>query len=245
MIKFFRKIRQNLLSEGKTGKYLKYALGEILLVVIGIVIALQIGDWNENRKRKDWGIAQEDALKTELINDLEALKSDIKYLERELKINRSHSKRLSAEDATVDTLVKIMRYEFSPVLNGQIEIDQTTFNSLKSSAKIDLLGNELSEKLQKYYSKRDRDFLVTYNNGTSYINLIESLIINYPFSKGAIAGPLQDLYWQNADLHKLQATFNGVLTFKIYVLIDRKSKMENVFDQTQELINYLDSNSNL
>ena len=42
MIKFFRRIRQNLLSEGKTGKYLKYAIGEIILVVIGILIALQI-----------------------------------------------------------------------------------------------------------------------------------------------------------------------------------------------------------
>lgn len=49
MIKFFRKIRQNLLSEGKTGKYLKYAIGEIILVVIGILIALQINNWNENR----------------------------------------------------------------------------------------------------------------------------------------------------------------------------------------------------
>lgn len=47
MIKFFRKIRQNLLSEGKTGKYLKYASGEIVLVVIGILIALQINNWNE------------------------------------------------------------------------------------------------------------------------------------------------------------------------------------------------------
>ena len=50
MIKFFRKIRQNLLSEGKTGKYLKYAIGEIFLVVIGILIALQINNWNEHRK---------------------------------------------------------------------------------------------------------------------------------------------------------------------------------------------------
>ncbi len=50
MIKFFRKIRQNLLSEGKTGKYLKYAIGEIILVVIGILIALQINNWNEDRK---------------------------------------------------------------------------------------------------------------------------------------------------------------------------------------------------
>ena len=50
MIKFFRKIRQNLLSEGKTGKYFKYAIGEIILVVIGILIAIQINNRNENRK---------------------------------------------------------------------------------------------------------------------------------------------------------------------------------------------------
>ncbi|MCW5518162.1 DUF6090 family protein [Muriicola sp. Z0-33] len=53
MIKFFRKIRQNLLSEGKTGKYLKYAIGEILLVVFGILIALQINIWNEHRKNQN------------------------------------------------------------------------------------------------------------------------------------------------------------------------------------------------
>ncbi|WP_138433407.1 DUF6090 family protein [Winogradskyella algicola] len=52
MIKFFRKIRQNLLSEGRTGKYLKYAIGEIVLVVIGILIALQINNWNEDRKNR-------------------------------------------------------------------------------------------------------------------------------------------------------------------------------------------------
>ena len=50
MIKFFRNIRRSLLSEGKTSKYLKYAVGEIVLVVIGILIALQINNWNEHRK---------------------------------------------------------------------------------------------------------------------------------------------------------------------------------------------------
>jgi tetratricopeptide (TPR) repeat protein len=53
MIKFFRKIRQNMLSAGKTGKYFKYAIGEIVLVVIGILIALQINNWNETRKAND------------------------------------------------------------------------------------------------------------------------------------------------------------------------------------------------
>lgn len=50
MLKFFRKIRQTLIMENKTGKYLKYAIGEIILVVIGILIALSINNWNENRK---------------------------------------------------------------------------------------------------------------------------------------------------------------------------------------------------
>lgn len=49
MITFLRRIRRNLLSEGKAGQYLKYAIGEIVLVVIGILIALQINNWNQNR----------------------------------------------------------------------------------------------------------------------------------------------------------------------------------------------------
>ena len=50
MIKFFRLIRKELIETGKTGKYFKYAIGEIILVVIGILIALSINNWNEQRK---------------------------------------------------------------------------------------------------------------------------------------------------------------------------------------------------
>ena len=52
MIKFFRRIRQGLITENKFSKYLIYAIGEIVLVVIGILIALQINNWNENRKQQ-------------------------------------------------------------------------------------------------------------------------------------------------------------------------------------------------
>lgn len=52
MIKFFRKIRQSLLVENNFRKYLLYAIGEISLVVIGIIIAVQIGNWNTNQNRK-------------------------------------------------------------------------------------------------------------------------------------------------------------------------------------------------
>ncbi|WP_152604768.1 DUF6090 family protein [Psychroserpens jangbogonensis] len=53
MIKFFRKIRYDLMGKNKTGKYLKYAIGEVILVVIGILIALSINDWNENRLKSN------------------------------------------------------------------------------------------------------------------------------------------------------------------------------------------------
>ena len=52
MIKFFRKIRYNLMSENRTGKYLKYALGEILLVMIGILLALYVNNANTERQNR-------------------------------------------------------------------------------------------------------------------------------------------------------------------------------------------------
>ena len=52
MIEFFRKTRYDLMKKNKTGKYLKYAIGEIILVVIGILIALSINNWNETRKER-------------------------------------------------------------------------------------------------------------------------------------------------------------------------------------------------
>ncbi|WP_445384082.1 hypothetical protein ACT6NV_08640 [Robiginitalea sp. IMCC44478] len=50
MLRFFRQIRQRLLTDNKFSKYLLYAVGEILLVVIGILIAMKVDDWNEERK---------------------------------------------------------------------------------------------------------------------------------------------------------------------------------------------------
>jgi hypothetical protein len=74
MIKFFRKIRQNVLMENKTGKYFKYAIGEIILVVIGILIALQINNWNEQRKLD----TEEQYLLNELMQEFQINLKDVK-----------------------------------------------------------------------------------------------------------------------------------------------------------------------
>jgi hypothetical protein len=90
MISLFRKIRKNLLTEGKTTKYLKYAIGEIFLVVIGILIAININDWN-NRQTK---IANEKVLMASLVEELsnreiklkENIQKSQKYAESELMV---------------------------------------------------------------------------------------------------------------------------------------------------------------
>jgi hypothetical protein len=72
MIKFFRSIRQNLLAQGRITRYLTYAVGEIVLVVIGIFLALQLNNWNSARKEHSKEHSKEHALLAEMRNDLEA-----------------------------------------------------------------------------------------------------------------------------------------------------------------------------
>lgn len=93
MIKFFRRIRFNLMEQNKTGKYLKYAIGEIILVVIGILIALQVNNWNESRKER--------RLEIQLLKDLRA---ELEFTDKELGIVA----RNNEED--VKNYIKIRKY---------------------------------------------------------------------------------------------------------------------------------------
>jgi len=98
MIKFFRTIRQSLIMENKTSKYLKYAIGEIVLVVIGILIALQINNWNEQRKshRTELEILQS------LLRDLQLTKLE---LEHDIKFNKLSKQKLEFALELIDKKV--------------------------------------------------------------------------------------------------------------------------------------------
>jgi hypothetical protein len=99
MIKFFRKIRQNLLMENKTGTYFKYAIGEIVLVVIGILIALSINNWNETNKNEQEQIVFLNNLKNDLKNDLIQLNQILKLQKEKLTtVNELKDQLLSIKD---------------------------------------------------------------------------------------------------------------------------------------------------
>ena len=110
MIKFFRKIRQKLLEQNKVSKYLIYALGEIILVVIGILIALQINNWNENRQNKKRINSFIEKLKLQNRNNITKIDENIALFQNKYKtsirlLSIIGSENTSSIDAKIDSLI--------------------------------------------------------------------------------------------------------------------------------------------
>jgi Family of unknown function (DUF6090) len=141
MIKFFRKVRYDLMEKNKTGRYLKYAIGEIVLVVIGILIALQINNWNEVRKSNQ---------KTLLL---------LKEVQTELAFNITKANRVIEGYRRKDTLV----YR---VLNKEaIYEDYQTRGSMtlliRNNRRVDIVNDAFTNLLDKQdsYAPKQADFI--------------------------------------------------------------------------------------
>ena len=159
MIKFFRNIRQNLIMENKKSKYFKYAIGEIVLVVIGILIALQINNWNESRKQQK----QEVQILKEIKNDLFQTKNDV------LKTVGMHKRVLGLtqylltaiyEKATYsDSIYNAFRiagidYEIVPKTSGFENLKTIGLNTLSN----DSLRIAISNIFQLSFTRLQNDF---------------------------------------------------------------------------------------
>lgn len=174
MIKFFRKIRRNLISEGKTVKYLKYSIGEIVLVVIGILIALQINNWNENRKDR----IEETNILANLIEDL---KADIHgYYESIdwLKSRQAHVDSVLMYLDNPNVAVNDAKLTHWLITSGYI-LDYTpvypTYTEIIGSGKLSLIkSEEIKRELANYKSNFDNDIRVfrSYDVGIKRIEFI-------------------------------------------------------------------------
>lgn len=83
-MKIFREIRQNLLRQNKTTKYLTYALGEIVLVMIGILLALQVNTWNQNGENKLKVATILEQIERELLEDVQTANTlNLKWLKQD------------------------------------------------------------------------------------------------------------------------------------------------------------------
>ena len=96
------------MSENKTGRYLKYALGEILLVMIGILLALQVNNWNEERKLESIEIQHLKGLVTDLANDTTYFNRRIEDSEAEIQSYRLYIREAYREQKSVDDFKELV-----------------------------------------------------------------------------------------------------------------------------------------
>ncbi|MEH6538246.1 MAG: DUF6090 family protein [Psychroserpens sp.] len=158
MIKFFRKIRQNLISENKVSKYLLYAIGEIVLVVIGILIALQINNWNTQKNEENELNGFLRNIKKNVVSDLQVLNeietfrdSTLAYSERYLELYKNHK---IEEKAPIDEIIGLGTIVFQ---DRYFYSNKSGFDALKNSGYLSKIqATKLEDYLNAYYFKVDR-----------------------------------------------------------------------------------------
>jgi len=162
MIKFFRHIRRKLISENKMGKYFKYAIGEILLVVLGILIALQVNNWNNERISNKLVKQSLNRMKTDINNDIEGFEYNLKFYNKLEKRN----------DSIYNKLVNLDKGEvmsFRPwVIHvpGVISSNDQTYQEMLNTGNFYAIDDkDLISAISSYYS-----FAQEYNAQTNFAN---------------------------------------------------------------------------
>ncbi|HKK12489.1 MAG TPA: DUF6090 family protein [Flavobacteriaceae bacterium] len=155
MIKFFRNIRQKIIKEGKTANYLKYAIGEIVLVVIGILIALQINNWNENRKNR---IIEKKYL-VSISNDLSEIKETsnrvyLKRLDQKLEGLYLAKKYAQNQISIQDTLAFLHKTSLGALFYSGLNVkEKDSYDELVSTGRLRLIENDsLRKEITKFFS---------------------------------------------------------------------------------------------
>jgi len=140
MIKFFRKIRQNMIKENKVSKYILYAIGEIVLVVIGILIALSINNANESKKARTQEIKYLKNLQTDIVLEFKNNDSLINYRSEVAKAAASMINFKTLE-TTADVLA--LEQTIQQVFRRNIFIPtNNTYKELLSSGNLNYITND-------------------------------------------------------------------------------------------------------
>lgn len=162
MIKFFRRIRQRLLTEdrvnsstgkpaSRTGRYLLYAIGEIFLVVIGILIALQVNNWNQEKKNKITEVALLEQLEKDLTNSLGDIEFNINLIDKGIQSSEFLLHYMNTDQPYNDSLASHFASAFPWT---RLMISLGTYETIKSHG-IEIISNhELRDKLVNAFENR-------------------------------------------------------------------------------------------
>tara|TARA_R110002073_G_scaffold108336_3_gene243419 strand:+ start:87084 stop:87839 length:756 start_codon:yes stop_codon:yes gene_type:complete len=213
MIKFFRHIRKSLLMENKTSKYFKYAIGEIVLVVIGILIALQINNANDTRKEKKVLHQYLAKISNNLDKDIKNLK-DIR--ERRLTVIKDcqtavknfHENKFNL-GANMKAAQVFVDFYFVPIQSG--------YEALKNSSYLgEINGTEVDSFLDSYHLILNKIL----DEESSYLTYIENMEVLWTSSFDM--SELLKVYQKDIENIRLQ-DFDMNLQKKLIAMFEHES----------------------
>lgn len=240
MIKFFRHIRKRLLGENKFTKYLAYAFGEIILVVIGILIALQINTWNQQQKDKNLEIKILTEIRGNLIQDDIDHDENIRLLSNVLRSSKIFLDAAKSNQPYHDSLKYHfawlpMAANFDPVKSG--------YELWLSEGASSITNDSIRLKISFLYGSRyvwlrsflkDRHYL---NNQPLLINMadkfevleITNIAIPTDFEKLKKDSKFKALVQQNAYQIKVAKKFYlGILDLQKQLIKDLENEIEHL-----------------
>ena len=192
MINFFKQLRKDLMNENKTGRYFKYAIGEIILVVIGILIALAISNWNSDRIQKD----RNRALLVKLSEEID------QNIERCIDLDSSKNS-FGHRSKYTDSLLQILNQGITSdnldfIVNSpdyytmSLNLNTIIFEELKNTGSLYQIGSDsLVSAIQKYYMLCQRESFYNYELGKTVLSRREECFKGYYSFK--------DLYLLNSE----------------------------------------------
>ena len=226
MTRIFKNIRQKLASENKVSVYLRYAIGEILLVVIGILIALQVNNWNEARENENLEINYLKGIKANMSDDITELKRH--FVEDTTDFNTyTFLIRAFNSDSVESKHQEIIANLKSSFRLHWFEGNDIVFEDMKSSGRLNLIQSDtIKYAIQKYYKlfqgviKQEDLYTQDIKKRINIIgqNLNVSSFIEPKFSKqwNGNTGPPSHIFKQGTDFKQIKPN-----------LIDNLSRVKN------------------
>ncbi len=225
MIKFFRKICKSLIEQNKMGKYFKYAIGEIVLVVIGILIALQINNWNEQKR-----------IELDLQNSLAAMvvevDKNIDFLTNQKAVTQTRVdglKEIFDNSASLKDKQNILNF-FGPDVNSKPFLK--VFEGMKEDKKLALIDNKkLVNNINEFfeYTLPDIHEFCKWHEGFVG-NIIDPYIIeNIPIKRNNVI----DVKIVDKLLGNIK--FNNILSYQNILYSGYIKASSNAIEQAQKL----------
>ena len=221
------------MEQNKTGKYLKYAFGEILLVVIGILIALQINNWNENRKESDKLHQVYERILIDVENDLNELSANLAYIEKQEPVFKAVINDSITSDLLDIGLSRVLADSYTTNLNkaGVNQLKELTNRdslSLKIIEIYDAMENIIVLNIEKTLNEDSKSLVNTLAKYTWFPEWQKKTIMKDNSSKELQDYFLTDMEYKHRIIQANQYVYNNyvpAIEYSILTLKDIKKEL--------------------